>query len=186
MDIITNVTFVVLLAALLLPALSRFLTRHYPKLDRPMRYFVFGVYVLANLYETLLFRAVMPNRKMLLELLWSYRAAIRIKHHFSITNFRLLQEIILNVLLYIPLGYLIPFTWPKFFEKGRRLPWLVILIGFGCSVLTEVTQLIFKIGWFEFDDMLNNTAGTVIGAFIYMAWMRKRMKSRHITRQIYL
>lgn len=143
-----------------------------------MRYGVFIVYVLANLYETILFRAVTPEYNMELELLWSYREALSMQGHLSVSSFGMLEEIVLNILLYIPMGYLLPFTWQRFFEKGRRIPWLVVLIGFACSALTEISQLLFRIGLFEFDDMLNNTLGTVIGCLMYQGWMRKRVFRR--------
>ena len=160
-----------LAAALLLPIVSRQVSRRWPRLDQPFRYGVFAVYVLANLYETLLFRAVRPDYHMRLELLWSYREAL--SKTLAVTSMGLLEEILLNVLLYIPLGYLLPYTWQRFFDQGKRVPWLVILIGFVCSALTESAQLLFRIGVFELDDMLNNTMGTAIGCLLYMLWMRR-------------
>lgn len=129
--------------------------------------------MLANLYETLLFRAVTPDYRIELELLWSYREALALEPALTVTSVGLFEEIILNILLYIPLGYLLPYTWQRFFEKGRRVPWLVIGIGFLCSVLTESAQLMLRIGLFELDDMLNNTMGAAIGCVLYMVWMRK-------------
>lgn len=160
-----------LAAALLLPFISRQVSRRWPHLDQPLRYGVFVVYALANLYETLLFRTVTPDYHIRLEFLWSYREAL--SKTLAVTSMGLLEEILLNVLLYIPLGYLLPYTWQRFFDHGKRVPWLVILIGFACSAFTESAQLMFRIGVFELDDMLNNTMGTAIGCLLYMGWMRR-------------
>lgn len=85
----------------------------------------------------------------------------------AITDPDLLAEIFLNILLYVPLGYLLPFVWPKMKRFGKLLAWRVILIGFLMSCLTEVSQLVFKIGLFEFDDIINNTVGCLIGCSVY-------------------
>ena len=163
----------VLAAALLLPFVNRRVSKRCPRLDRPLRYGVFAIYVLANLYETILFRAVKPDYPMQLELLSSYRVALALGETITVTSMGILEEILLNILLYIPLGYLLPYTWQRFFEKGKRVPLLVLLIGFVCSALTESAQLLFRIGVFELDDMLNNTMGTAIGCLLYMVWMRR-------------
>lgn len=79
-------------------------------------------------------------------------------------------QIILNILLYIPLGYLLRFTFP------RIKAWQVIAIGCAMSALTETTQLVFRLGLFEWDDMIDNTLGTVIGVICY--WGMKRVMGK--------
>jgi glycopeptide antibiotics resistance protein len=124
-------------------------------------------------------------------LLWSYKEALSVHNggdsglRILITDSGLLKEIILNILLYVPFGYLLPFTWPKLAQKkqeasGNRLthcfwsiPWKVVLIGILCSTVTEVTQLVFHLGLFEYDDIFNNALGCLIGALIYNGFLRK-------------
>lgn len=65
--------------------------------------------------------------------------------------------LILNILLYYPLGYLLPILFPKLKPKH------VILIGCLCSIATEATQYLLKMGWCETDDVIHNTLGTAIG-----------------------
>ena len=60
MDQVTAISIFVLWFALMLPAISQLLSRK-PRLLKLAKYFIFGVYVLANLYETILFRAVKPK-----------------------------------------------------------------------------------------------------------------------------
>ncbi len=179
MDQVTTISLLVLIIALFLPVLANALQRH-PRWFAAAKYAILGVYILANLHETLLFRAVRPDYRAEWQLLWSYRESLSfpdglmslINGTVKVVRPALLEEIVLNILLYIPLGYLLPFV----FERLK--PWQIVAVALGCSVMTEVIQLIGKIGWFEFDDMLNNTMGCVIGLLIYETVMRKRMVDR--------
>lgn len=76
-------------------------------------------------------------------------------------NQTLLFDIIGNIMMFIPMGILVPL----FIRKADSLK-RIALSGFIVSVLIEITQLITTRGYFETDDMLNNTLGTLIGAFI--------------------
>ncbi len=171
MDQVTAISIFVLGFALLLPAISQLLSG-WPRLLRLAKYFIFGVYVLANLYETLLFRAVRPEMMAAWEPLWSYRSSLALTGGLHVENMTLFVAILLNILLYIPLGYLLPFTW-RWFRSRRLLSWRVILVGFACSALTEITQLVCRIGLFEFDDMINNTLGCALGCLLYSLIMRR-------------
>ena len=53
----------------------------------------------------------------------------------------------------------------------------VVLIGFLLSASIEIIQLVFKIGLFEFDDMIGNTIGCLIGAVI--GKMVKKCEENH-------
>lgn len=178
MDQVTMISIFVLMAALFLPVLAYLLRRH-PRWFAAAKYIILGVYIIANLYETILFRTVKPYYDAEWELLWSYRRSLAFPEGLQsllngtvkVTHPVLLEEIVLNILLYIPMGYLLPFV----FEKLKA--WQVVAIGLCCSVLTEVTQLVCKIGLFEFDDMLNNTMGCVIGLAIYMVVVRRWKKA---------
>lgn len=69
----------------------------------------------------------------------------------------------LNVLLYLPMGYLLPCVFPKL----RNKPWLTILIVFLISRATETLQGITNLGQFDVRDLLCNTLGALIGLAIY-------------------
>lgn len=189
MDQITSISLFVLAFALCLPLIS-YLLAHRPKILSAAKYAILAVYVLANLYETILFRTIRPEMTAEWVPFWSYREAMSFtggpfaaikalvnsgfQEGIVITDSELFEEIILNILLYVPLGYLLPFTWPKLLKnrQDRYSPWKVLLIGFGCSALTESTQLIFRIGFFEIDDMINNTLGCLLGWFLYLLIQR--------------
>ena len=69
--------------------------------------------------------------------------------------------IVLNILLFYPLGYLLPYLFPKLKPKH------VILIGCLCSIATEATQYLLKMGWCETDDVIHNTLGTALGVWVW-------------------
>lgn len=60
------------------------------------------------------------------------------------------SDILLNILLFIPLGFLIG-------------GWKGILCGFILSCGIELTQYFCRLGYCELDDVLNNTIGSAIG-----------------------
>ena len=64
------------------------------------------------------------------------------------------NNIIQNILLFIPLGFLL---------GGKR----GVITGLLLSIGIELTQYILRLGYCELDDVLNNTIGTVIGALLY-------------------
>lgn len=65
-------------------------------------------------------------------------------------------DIFLNILLLIPLGFLL----------GNK-SWKAILYGFLLSAFIEFLQYIAVLGYCEADDVLNNTIGTAIGLGLY-------------------
>ena len=64
------------------------------------------------------------------------------------------NNIIQNILLFIPLGFLI---------GGKR----GIIAGFLLSTGIEFTQYIAVLGYCELDDVLNNTIGATIGTLLF-------------------
>lgn len=93
-----------------------------------------------------------------------------IKRYFTyrerVGNWIFLKNIFGNVIGFIPLGFL----WPCVFPKFRNL-FFVVLICFECSLVIELIQLGCKIGSFDVDDLLLNTAGGLIGCVLYYVWM---------------
>lgn len=72
-------------------------------------------------------------------------------------------QVVLNVLLFVPLGVLARVLW-------RRNLGQVVVIGFACSLLIEVTQLTGNFGTapfvyriFDVDDLMTNTLGAAFG-----------------------
>ncbi|MGN1419420.1 MAG: VanZ family protein [Acutalibacteraceae bacterium] len=68
-----------------------------------------------------------------------------------------------NIMIFVPIGFSLPFV------LGEKCSSFVSVgsLGFLLSLFAEVSQLIFKLGVCETDDVLNNTIGAVVGFGIY-------------------
>lgn len=76
-----------------------------------------------------------------------------------------INNIIGNIIIFIPLGLLAPFLVLKKYEFWASLK-ISLLASFGISLLFEVIQLLTYFGSFDVDDLLLNTLGGVFGFFI--------------------
>ena len=71
-------------------------------------------------------------------------------------------ETLLNILLCIPLGMMLPFL------TNRNVSYkYAAIFGVSVSFCTELLQLITRLGEFETKDLITNTIGTIIGLVIY-------------------
>lgn len=85
------------------------------------------------------------------------------------------MNIVGNVVIFIPLGFFLPMA-----SRGRSL-FLTVFYGFGLSLLVESFQLLTKVGSFDVDDLLLNTAGSLLGYLLFMvcaAIRRKNVRSK--------
>ncbi len=96
------------------------------------------------------------SQRFELEVFWSYKKAILEKNSYFAV------EIVCNILLFIPWGFMMPFL----FQGFEKLVWILASAAL-VSLCIELTQGIFCLGLFEFDDMINNVLGTLIGWGIY-------------------
>ncbi len=71
-----------------------------------------------------------------------------------------LKNAVLNVVLFIPLGFLLPL----FSEKFRSLR-AALLTGFGMTAAIEILQ-IFTYRLTDVNDLITNTLGTLLGYFV--------------------
>ena len=76
------------------------------------------------------------------------------------------HQYFMNVLLFVPVGFLLPLLWKWFENFGRTL-----LCGFVFSLSIEIAQL-FNERVTDVDDLLMNTLGTVAG-FVIFALIKK-------------
>lgn len=83
-------------------------------------------------------------------------------HKYDLQQFWLMRRgicnILLNVILFVPAGYLIPSAL-----KGIERWWKTLLIGFCFTLTIECLQFITHRGWFDVDDLLHNSLGSMIG-----------------------
>jgi glycopeptide antibiotics resistance protein len=83
-------------------------------------------------------------------------------------------NVIGNIIAFVPFGMLVPRL------SGRRMSaFLVTLLALEFSFAAEVVQLIFKLGSFDVDDLILNTAGGLVGYLIYK-WM-DRSRGKHVS-----
>ena len=75
-----------------------------------------------------------------------------------------MQLIIFNMLMFAPLGFLLPLIW-----KQAGKVWVTLSVSFGLTAFIEVTQFLTGTGIFEFDDLFHNTVGGLFGYFCIMA-----------------
>lgn len=126
-------------------------------------------YTIVVLLVTLIGRMREFQYGMSLELFSSYRYAWNV---FSIVEWR---NIILNILMFVPLGFLLPLVHESF-----KTWWKTYLAGLALTVFIELSQLIFNVGVFEVDDIMNNAVGCMIGYGIYAlfsliyCWFQKK------------
>ncbi|MCR5793778.1 MAG: VanZ family protein [Solobacterium sp.] len=70
-------------------------------------------------------------------------------------------DTVLNVLLFIPLGFFLPFLYGRY-ERIR----MTAAAGFLIALTVEAVQM-FGYGASDINDLITNTAGTCMGFFIY-------------------
>ena len=73
-----------------------------------------------------------------------------------------LMQIFLNIILFIPFGFMFPII-------HKKLSKATITYGFLFSFAIEIMQYITGRGLADIDDLINNTLGAVIGYLIYRA-----------------
>lgn len=72
----------------------------------------------------------------------------------------------LNILLFVPFGYLLPLLW----KRADRW-WKVVLCGFVLSLGIELIQMVTHLGMFDLDDLMNNSLGALLGWFCHAGWL---------------
>ena len=152
--------------------------RKFGKYSKLVTWCAFLIYCFGNMYFTLLTRKsgtetyceLIPFRSYA-KLFEPFYEGVNYPSDFAgafLYNVTPMVSIILNILLYYPLGYILPILFPKLKPKH------VIFIGCLCSIATEATQYLLKMGWCETDDVIHNTLGTAIGVWVWL-WQSKRL-----------
>lgn len=117
---------------------------------------------LGIVFASTVFTRTPGNRAYKLLPFWSWREI------FFHQDWNLLQENVLNIILFVPIGILL-------FPLFRKITWKsALIIGLAISALIEASQLILCRGLFEWDDMIHNTLGCVLGHLVASQLFRKR------------
>lgn len=85
------------------------------------------------------------------------------------TNHDLMLQIKANILMFVPIGFLLMLAGRVFKGKLVRALFAIVSIiaSFSFSVLIEYMQYRFHRGLCEADDVIHNTIGAVIGVLLY-------------------
>ena len=135
------------------------------------------IYILAIIYLAFISREPMPIHHYSINPFGAARRGLEfggglisglLHGTVKITNWAELKNIILNILLFIPFGYLLP----SLFTRLRC--WQVILLGLAFSLCIELLQLITKLGFADVDDLINNTLGAAIGWLCYKLTLKDK------------
>ena len=78
-----------------------------------------------------------------------------------------------NIILFIPLGFLLPWVFP-----GLRKAWKTLLTVAAAITLVEIIQLFTLRGYADIDDLILNLSGAAIGYCLYRICHKKRKKAK--------
>ncbi len=119
--------------------------------------YVFIVFGITNFSRTNVYVDIIDLR-----LFSSYREI------WSQWTLRSVQMVAFNILMFVPLGILLPLLSDSLRSFG-----IVLLLALIFTFTIETVQLANHTGMFELDDLFNNTLGAVIGYFIVMFFLAK-------------
>ena len=83
-----------------------------------------------------------------------------------------------NIIGFVPFGALLPI-----FIRSVRNAWKVTLLSLEISAIIEVSQLIFRVGCFDVDDMILNTLGGLLGFGLF--WVSSKYYRRLEKHRLY-
>ena len=136
------------------------------KLKKRIQLILFFASCFAILWLTLLSRTPRLDHKLILRLFWSYRNLFSGRPN----GWNEVVQNLENILLFMPFGFFFP--W-------KRKHWSFTMLCGACfSLVIELTQYFFKLGWCELDDLVCNTLGTFLG-FLLWRGLIKLFKERN-------
>lgn len=153
LDVVPKTVYLGLLALFCIGVIL-FLAFYRKKAGRHIAWLLFFEYVFLMLGMTVFYRNT-GTKAVVYSPFWSYASVLRDGDK------TLLHEIILNVILFVPIGFIWGIQSLKWPEKWQWLS--TIILGVSLSAVIELLQYSFKKGCVEVDDVIHNTLGYVIG-----------------------
>lgn len=136
----------------------------------------FIVYIIGVLSLTFIVRETMilrtpDNRGVVLEPFREIDAMLHQPNHFF-----WFMQVFLNIILFVPFGFLLPMILERFRSFG-----FTTVTGFIFSSGIETMQYITGRGLTEVDDVINNTAGALVGYILYVGvmWIYRRRQANN-------
>lgn len=137
-----------LASIILIPLLLILNKRYYHDLKKTLCYLIFAVY-LSGVFAVVGLPTV------------NY---VRFDPHYNLVPFAYMfsdyENSLLNVLLFLPLGFFLPLFWQQFKKFYRTF-----IFGLCTSLFIEILQL-FTLRATDINDLMTNTLGTVLGWMI--------------------
>ncbi|MBR0385196.1 MAG: VanZ family protein [Erysipelotrichaceae bacterium] len=176
-------------------------------LRRWMLYFIFGVYIAGVIYISFLSRDAAQDYLVHVNLFRDLGNDIKIDFgvlqlikvlftegleealsHVTLAGFDNINQVYLNICMFIPMGYLLPYVFDWF---RRNMRWKTVIVCFLASLLIENVQLISRRGFYDVDDLISNTLGGFLGMRLYVlfAYMlthprwRQELREREVWRR---
>lgn len=145
--------------------------------NQKLGWVIFVLYLLALTY--FMFFSEMMGRTGNEQLDYAYNLELfkEIKRFYTYREQLGMQAVLLNLLGnvvgFMPFGFFLPIVS----RRGKKWynNWL---LGFLLSLCIETTQLVFKVGSFDVDDLLLNTIGVILGYFVYQVVQKARIRRR--------
>ena len=151
--------FILLFTAAALNLALIFVIRAFPK--KALVLTAFAGYLLALLFTVGIIGRVPGTRGVNFHLPLPFLEALMRGSYDRFTN-----RSLLNMLAFIPFGFLLPLELSAV-RPDHKLTWIqYVLIGFCFSLVIESCQYLFQVGDFELDDLVKNTMGTAICAYL--------------------
>jgi glycopeptide antibiotics resistance protein len=88
----------------------------------------------------------------------------RVLTESGVSSYFKIGSLVGNVALFVPLGWLLPMTWPQLRSLQR-----VLVAAAACSIAIELVQFAIPGRSPATDDVLLNTLGGLIGAIMFFA-----------------
>ena len=146
----------------------------------------FALYLAGFLYTTLFSRAAATDYKVHIDLFRKFvdslidfgvlgrilyivsGGTIQLSSEVSTLSLNGITELYLNILMFVPMGYFLPYLF-KWFRRGDiRLK--VTMVSFLISLCLENVQLITKRGYYDIDDIVANTLGGLLGGVLFISF----------------
>ncbi len=128
---------------------------------------ILSAYVVVLLYFTVFGRYSHPEYSYQIYAFKSY------KHLFEQFDWQSIRQIIINIGMMIPIGFLLPALM-----KNKHKYLLTLISALVLILFIEIMQLVMQCGTFEVDDVVNNLLGTAIGLMLYKIFSTIYHKSK--------
>ena len=135
---------------------------------------IFSILGILIIFECTLFNRSTTVKELIFIPFYSFYQAIEQPEYYRV--------MLMNVILFEPIGLTLPFVLPK----GNSKKFLIVIgLGFLISVCVECIQYVFCIGRTEMDDVICNTFGCAIGAGAYLIYQKRNVLRKYLG-EVYL